>query len=97
MFLSHVEMYENLPTYPELLADPLNARLDTEPAMLFGVSRMISNFLVKPEIDKAMQYIERMPVEFQTITLQNIMEKDSSIIKEKVVNRWIVKNGVELL
>ena len=97
MFVAHTEMYTNLPTYQEILQDPLNARLDTEPAMLFGVSRMISGSLVKSEMDQAMKYIERLPVEFQTITLQNIMPKDKTIVKEKSVNRWLAKNGVDLL
>lgn len=96
-FVAFTEIYANLPTYQDILKDPMNARLDTEPAMLFAVSHMITAYLKKKDLDKAMQYIERLPIEFQTITLQNAVQKDQSIIKETEIDKWAMKNGGYLL
>jgi hypothetical protein len=96
-FIAYTQIYEHMPTYEEILKDPLNARLDKEPAMNFAVSHMISAFLKKPETDQAMKYITRLPVEFQMITLQNIMQKDQTIREEPVIQKWLLTKGMDLL
>lgn len=96
-FTAYTTVYSQIPSYKEILADPVNAPLSNEPATLFAVSHLISAFLKKADIPKTILYIERMPVEIQTITLQNIVQKDPSIIKEKHVINWLATKSVQLL
>ncbi len=96
-FVAFTEIYDKVPTYREILKDPLNARLDNEPAMHSAASRMIAAYLTKPDVKKAMLYIERLPVEFQVITLQNIMQKDDSLKNEPQIQKWLLTKGMDLL
>jgi hypothetical protein len=96
-FIAYTEIYTNLPTYNEILQDPMNARLDIDPSMLFAVSHMITAYLTKKDLHKGMLYIDRLPAEFQTITLQNLMEKDPSMKDEKVIQKWCLIKGSDLL
>jgi len=96
-FVAYTEVYSKMPTYQEILKDPGNARMDRDPSTLFAVSHMIAAYLKKNVLDKIMIYIERLPVEFQTITLQNAMVKDPSIQFEPIIKKWSLIRGAELL
>ena len=48
-------------------------------------------------IDKLMVYIQRIPVEFQTITLQNAMHRDSSLINNELIQDCLNYNAERLL
>jgi hypothetical protein len=47
-------------------------------------------------IDNMMIYIDRLPIEFQTITLQNVMRRNAEMMKEAAVKNWISIKGQEL-
>lgn len=96
-FVTHVEIYAKLPTYKEIVRDPLNARMDSDPAMLFGAAYMIGAFMDKATLVPAMEYLDRLPVEFQTICLQNAIQRDRTLIRERPVTKWIAIKGANLL
>ena len=96
-FISYTSVYSQIPDYKAILSNPAGEVVKKEPAMLFAMSHMIASHLEKKDLDKIMIYIERMPPEFQTTTLQGVMQRDSSLIKEKVIMDWIAKYGAILL
>ncbi|RLD76698.1 MAG: hypothetical protein DRJ07_15855, partial [Bacteroidetes bacterium] len=67
-----------------------------DPAMLYAVSHMIAAYATKPNMDRLMQYVERLPLEFETITLQHIIRKNPTMIDEQSVKDWITIKGEEL-
>ena len=85
-----------MPDFQEIMARPELARLDNDPSFRFGVSHMIAAYTKADNISTLMTYIERLPLEFQTITLQNIMRRDPEMIKEDCVKRWISVKGQQL-
>jgi len=96
-FITHVEIYAKLPTYREIVKDPLNARMDSDPAMLFGVAYMVGAFMDAATLVPAMEYLDRLPVEFQTICLQNAIQRDKSLIRQQPITKWIAVKGANLL
>ena len=95
-FVMFTKIYTNMPDIQEILSRPAMARLDNDPAFRFGVSHMIAAYTKKDNVSTLMTYIERLPIEFQTITLQNIMRRNVEMIKEDCVKRWISVKGQEL-
>ena len=96
-FITYTSVYSEIPDYKAIVANPLGEVVKKEPAMLFAVAHMIAAHLDKKDLDKVMIYLDRMGPEFQTITLQGIMQKDPSIIDEKEIKAWIAKYGPILL
>ena len=96
-FVAFTQIYSKLPTYKEIIANPLNAPLDKDPSMLFAVSHMIAAYLNKADITQGMKYIDRLPDEFQTITLQNLMSREPKLKDEKDIQKWCIRVGSELL
>jgi hypothetical protein len=58
---------------------------------------MIANNINESNLPKLMTFIERLPKEFQVITLQNCIVKNRTLVKIKEVQQWIKANAAELL
>ncbi len=93
-FIIYSETYTKLPTMAEIIKDPTNAKLDrNEPGLLFAVSHMIAAHLNKSNLSMVMPYIKRLPVEFETITLQNAIKRDETMIDEAPILAWMAAKG----
>lgn len=96
-FVSYTELYTHLPSFKDILTSPLTTNVDVEPAMLYAIAHMIAANTDKTNLVKLMQYITRLPIEFETITLQNIIRRDNSIVQEECVRNWIADKGMQLM
>ena len=95
-FVAYTSMYVDLPTIPEILANPKTAKLTEDPSMMYAVSHMIAANATCKNITVFMDYIVRLPVEFETITLQNVISRNKDMIKEACICDWIAVKGMEL-
>jgi hypothetical protein len=100
-FIAYSSIFNDLPTYSEILKDPKGARLKEDPSLLYAISHMIAAHLQTSQIKTIMPYINRLPVEFQTITLQNFIVRNkadiATIMKEEIMREWVTKRGMDLL
>ena len=48
-------------------------------------------------INKLMIYLRRMPIEFQTITLQNTLYRNHELLSQDAIQEWILEKGDTLL
>ena len=95
-FIAYTLTIGNLPTIEQIVKNPTGAPLKEEPALLYAVSHMIAAYTKKHNLVNLMKYITRMPIEFETITLQNILRRDETLIQEQVIQDWIAVKGQEL-
>lgn len=95
-FVMFTKMYISMPNIKEIIQNPTTARLDEDPAFRFGASHMIAAYADDKNIDPLMQYIERLPVEFQTITLQNLLQRNREMLEHTTIKKWITIKGQEL-
>jgi len=96
-FVSHCEIYNDMPTFAQIQTDPLSAKCKKEPAIQFAVAYMIAAFVDTISLTKAMQYVARLPLEFQTICIQGIVRKNKAMLLEKPVISWMALNGSLLI
>jgi len=96
-FKVYIEICNELPTIEEILSSPKTAKLTKEPAILYAVSGLVSHNLSTNTGDSLLKYIDRMPLEFQIITLQQAIKKDPKIISLKSIKDWININKSEIL
>jgi hypothetical protein len=96
-FIAYSETLVELATIQEIKSDPKNARLSSKPSLQHAAAFLVATHLDEDNIDKLMIYIMRMPVEFQTITLQNSMHRDRNLINNDLVQDWLIDKGETLL
>lgn len=96
-FISFTETLVDLPSIKQIIASPLKIEIDNKPSLLHAVSHLIAANLTEDNIDPLMQYVNRLPVEFQTITLQNVLHKHRDLLNHESIQAWIIEKGEMLL
>ncbi len=95
-FLGFSEIYTELPTIKEILANP-ERDISTEPSVLYALSGLVAHHITKDNIATLMIFIQRMPIEFSIITLRQGIAKDTSLISHEALSKWIEQNQESLL
>jgi hypothetical protein len=95
-FKHYCKEYDNLPTINQILNNPESITVPQEPSTLFAITSLISHNLTPQTVSKIIKFINRLPKEFQIITLQGAIRMDKLLLKEEVIKGWISNNSREL-
>ncbi len=102
-FITWSNMYTEIPSFDEIKKDPKGCKLPDEPAIKYAISHLIAANVSEKNLDMVFPYIERLPVEFETITLQNILHRNISWLVDSEGNLthekmrdWVTNKSVEL-
>jgi hypothetical protein len=94
-FITYVQIFSKLVSFQDILRDPLNTPVPHEPSSRYALATMLASNLNKLNGDIVMQYIDRMPAEFQLLTVRFAFRSDKSIIQSKAVMAWVRSNRKE--
>jgi len=96
-FKGFTDIYKSLPSVQEILSHPDRITIPTEPSTLYAITSLISSRATKDTIAQFMTLVDRLPIEFQVITLQGISKIDKPLLKEQCVKVWVAANANELI
>jgi hypothetical protein len=88
---------DGLPQVEELIKNPLTVRIPNEPSALYAVAGLIAHKITEANIDSLMQYTERLPVEFQEISLRGAIINNPKLISKAIVKQWVRRNTSRML
>jgi hypothetical protein len=93
-FFSYIDVYANLPDIGKILAGE-KVPVPKEPSTLYALSSSLVIKSDKKNIENIFNYAERMPAEFQILTIRDIARKDDSILRglDKFIG-WMNKNDI---
>lgn len=92
-FIQFCKIENELPSLKEIVAMPDSCRMPKEPSTLFLMSGMLGNGTTKDNLDEVMQFVKRMPAEFQTISLREIIKRNNALLGHPVMQKWIANAG----
>ena len=96
-FLAYLKTARDLPDIDKLIADHKNWKIPTDPATLYALSGAISA-RAKPLIwENAISLINRLPREFQVVTVKDSIMKDADLQTSSVYLDWVARNTEILL
>lgn len=87
-FIAYTSLCTKLPTITQICASPMSIQIDPEPSMLYAVSHMIASYLDATNAKQLMIYVDRLPMEFGTITMQSAFKRNVSLAKLPEVRTW---------
>ena len=87
-FTGFCKEYDKLPKFSDLINNPESIPISEEPSTLYAISSLIGSKTDKTNIEKLMKLINRLPTEFQVITLQSIVRADKSMLKVEPIKIW---------
>lgn len=94
-FESFAKLRLDLPKKDEVLANPKSARqpgLDN-PGALYALSGALGDWIDEKTIGTLMAYIDRMPGDFQVITLKNAVRRNKALLGNSEIAKWVNANA----
>lgn len=95
-FLTFIKIYDKLVSFNEIISNPEKTPVPTEPGTRYALAGMIGETVTENTIAKAFIYLDRLPTEFQVITLRRIFGKKTIKLDNPEIANWLIKNGSEL-
>ena len=96
-FVAFSETLIELPSISEIKAHPESCKLSKKPSLLHATTHLLAAHMDEKTIDALMIYMDRMPIEFQTICLQNTLHRKRDLLTHKLIQTWIIEKGDTLL
>jgi len=86
-------IFESLPNIDALLMNPSKSEVPEDPAVRFALTGAIAERSNKGNFDRVMEYINRMPSDFQVMFVMDATRKDPSVRNTKAYVQWTVQHG----
>ena len=79
-FFGYTKVYEFMPTLDTMLNNPDSVVIPDEPDRRYALSGMISNHIKEDNLPALLSIVDRLPLEFQVITIQQALPKQPMLI-----------------
>jgi hypothetical protein len=97
-FIAYVQVYSRLPAVDDILAAPKVAAVPDEPGTIYALTGILGKAATEANIEKMMEYIERLPIEFQITCLRECVRRGGQAIKDTpTIKKWTRVNAAELM
>lgn len=96
-FLTYCEIYNELPTIAEMIADPEKVVIPNEPSVRYAVAGLITEHANTANISQLMKIVTQLPFEFQMIALQGTVQRDRTLLKDPDVLAWVKVRGQQMI
>lgn len=87
------DMAAKMPNIDAILMNPSSADIPDEVGVKYAVCSAIAARTTMDNFGRAMEYLERMPVEFSTMVIKDCMIKNPEVTNTKAFTRWAVDNS----
>lgn len=98
-FLSFVKQFDDIPSLESIVNNPKTARcpsVESNPSVLYAIGGMLAQHATKDNLPPIMTYIERMNIEFQVVSIRQLIGRNNALAGESCMDNWIRKYSSEL-
>lgn len=95
-FITFCKIHNTLPKLETILASPDKVEVPREPSILFALTGSLSHHAKEDNISRMMQFILRLPVEFQVVCIRETLHRNAELLAHQALQQWITKNAAEL-
>lgn len=96
-YTAFMKLFSDLPTYEQILVAPDKADFKYRADVMYAITGLISNRFQMKDVKPIMKFIDRIPVEFQVVTMKQILIKTPDIKKSAEFVTWAVKNANQII
>lgn len=96
-YFAFLKSIKDLPSIDEIKLNPTKTKLPTSPATLYALTTALSkNTTNDTSFGRFLEYVERMPVEFQAVYVTDCVKKVASVKLSKAFVKWTMANETVL-
>lgn len=89
-FKTFMSVFGKVPTIQEILNDPANVRLPSEPDQKHAMAAMVGENLNLANASTLMIFLNRTPAESQVTALRTAIKREPALQNDPTVNSWIM-------
>lgn len=90
-FIGFEKIMNEIPTKEQILFYPETAAIPEDPSARYAVTGMLMQNTTKNNFDAVMEYMGRMPPEFQVTLVKNVSQLQPAVINTSAYIKWAVK------
>jgi hypothetical protein len=94
-FIAFTTFYSQIPTNEAILADPTGTEVPTG-GIAYALTGAIAGVMTEKNTDKYMEYITRMPMELQAVTLRRALIQTPDLAMLDCIDDWATVNAARL-
>jgi hypothetical protein len=95
-FLTFCDIFDKLPSIHDILMSPKSIRVPGEPSILFAMCGSIAHHATMVNIGGLLDYIKRMPLEFQVVCVRMTLARNTSMVNDADMQKWLAMHAEEL-
>jgi hypothetical protein len=92
-FTAFCKLFDELPDPDEIMMHPSKAEVPTKMDVLYALTGALAHRINKDNFDRAIEFINRMPPEFNVMCVSDAMKLKPEIKQTKAYVSWAVKNA----
>lgn len=96
-FVTFTHAFKDLPTFEEIIKNPTTAIIPEKPAVRWLLAGMLVGNAEESNLDALMDYVARLPKEFQFVTVKMLWGKDDNFLSNAKVENCFSEIGDLLL
>jgi hypothetical protein len=87
-----VNLAVNLPSYEQVVADPVNTAVPKKPDECYASLMMVAMRAQLPDADKIVQYLTRFDPNFSVVGLAALIRRDTQFSQTQGIGNWVRSN-----
>ena len=93
-FLAFCDIYQSIPTFMEIVRNPLTVKFDPEPSTSYALTGLISKETTEKNLVPVIAFLERMSIEMQVIAMRSIIKRNPNVLMgNDAVDGWLEKHS----
>lgn len=95
-FTTFCRIYDDLPKPAQIIAAPDTIKVPQEPSILFALTGTIAHNATPDNFTSLMKFIQRLPVEFQVVTMRETIRRNKAMMSHASVQKWVTESAAQL-
>ena len=95
-FLSFCKIYKELVTIEQIIRDPKETKVPTEPSVLYALTGAVAHNINKDNAEPLLAYMARFPAEFQIVCLRETVRRHKELLSHPAVQKWATGFATEM-
>lgn len=96
-FVGFVRVFRELPDYESIKRRPTACAIPSDVAVKYAIANMLAVHTTPDAMGRVMQYVDRLPSEFQILTTQTMTSRNKKLTETSAYIQWCSKNKDLLL
>ena len=94
-FIEYCAVYGEIKTIDEILQNPDDIEIKNRPDIKYAYAGYVASKIEPKNAAQLMKFINRLPVEFQIVTLSNAVKAKPAIVQVPEIQDWVMKYAAD--